>query len=121
MREAPTVRGDAAAGEGKKLAPPDWAAGELAVTDDDERDLSKALREEYLKIIRARRGLVEHELTRRRTMLALTVVLSLASVVLAAIGHPLVGGGAAGGAVLSGAATVPRNRAVRNAEGSAEV
>lgn len=74
----------------------------------DPGDPDRELQREIVLTARAERRLVEHELTRRRTLLALTVVLPVSGVVLALLGEPYVGGAFVGGGIVSGAATVPR-------------
>jgi len=53
-------------------------------------------------------GLVEFELIRRRTLLALTVALPIVGVILALVGESYIGGAFGTGAVASGAAAIPR-------------
>jgi hypothetical protein len=76
--------------------------------DRDIGDPQQELIREVVRTARAERRLVEHELTRRRTLLVVTVVLPVAGVVLALLGDPYVGGAFVGGAVASGAAALPR-------------
>jgi hypothetical protein len=66
------------------------------------------LQQEVVLTARAERRLVEHELTRRRTLLALTVVLTVVGAVLAILGEPSLGVAFGLGAVASGAG--PRGR-----------
>lgn len=80
-------------------------AGEI---EKSNGDVHPALEREAWLMARAERRLIEHELTRRRTLLALTVLLSLLAVILAAIGTPYLGGTLIGGAVAAGAATIPK-------------
>ena len=63
---------------------------------------------EDVRTARAKRRLLEFELTRRRTLLRLTVALPIAGVILALIGEPYAGGMLATGAIASGAAAIPR-------------
>lgn len=64
---------------------------------------------EAVLIQRARRRLVEFELTRRRALLVLTLALPIAGVALVLLGEPYAGGGLAGASMLaSGAAAVAR-------------
>ena len=61
---------------------------------------------------RAKRRLVEFELLRRRTLLALSVVFAIVGVALAFMDETYVGAPFAAGAVASGAAALPRRDAV---------
>jgi len=70
-------------------------------------DPRRELQEELVLTIRAERRLREHELTRRRVLLALTVALPIAAVVLALLGEPIVGGVFLGGGLASGAGAIP--------------
>src|ERR1044072_8027876 len=63
--------------------------------------LAELLRWEAFRTERAKRRLVEQELTRQRTLLALTVALAIIGVILALIGEPYAGGGLAGSGVLA--------------------
>lgn len=73
------------------------------------RDPHAELLWEVLLAERAKRRLIEHELTRRRTLLVLTVLLPIVGVVLALIGEPYAAGGLAGSGVLvSGVAALQR-------------
>jgi hypothetical protein len=69
-------------------------------TDPLRGDPEQTLREELVLMVRAERRLREHELTRRRALLAVTIALPTAGCVLAALGEPF----AAGGLVASGLA-----------------
>lgn len=79
-------------------------------------DVERRTRDPHLELLweavlteRAERRLVEFELTRRRTLLALTIALPIAGAVVALIGEPYAGGGLAGSAALaSGAAAMAR-------------
>ena len=58
---------------------------------------------------RAKRRLIEHELTRRRTLLVLTVLLPIVGAVLVLIGEPYAAGGlASSGVLVSGVAALQR-------------
>jgi hypothetical protein len=63
---------------------------------------------EDVRIARAKRELIEFELTRRRTLLRLTVALPVVGIILALIGEPYAGGAFLTGAIASGAAAIPR-------------
>jgi hypothetical protein len=73
--------------------------------DDSDPDLQR----EVLLAVRAERRLREHELTRRRVLLALTVLLVIAGVTLAFLDHPFIGSVFAGGGCASGVAAIPRS------------
>jgi hypothetical protein len=75
--------------------------------DRSSSDPHTELMREVVRTVRAERRLIEHELTRRRVLLALTVALPVAGVALAAAGDPYVGGAFVGGGMVSGAAAVP--------------
>lgn len=76
--------------------------------DPDSQDLEQALLRERVLMARAERRLREHELTRRRTLLILAVVLSSAGVVFASVGEPTAGGALLGGGFFSLAGTILR-------------
>lgn len=78
-----------------------------------EHDLADELGRELLLIVRARRRLLDHELTRRRALLALTVVLALAGLAFLAAGEPTVGVTAFVSATMSGTATMRDGRGPR--------
>lgn len=77
-------------------------------TDQQFEDPEQALLREVVLMARAERRLREHELTRRRILLALAVVLSVAGVVLASAGHPTAGAAVLGGGFFSAAGTFVR-------------
>ena len=70
---------------------------------DSDRDLQR----EILLTFRAERRLREHELTQRRVLLGLTVLLVAAAIVLAFLGHLFVGSAFAGSGFAS-AMAIPR-------------
>jgi len=78
--------------------------------DRQSEDPEQALLQEAVLMARAERRLREHELTRRRTLLALAVVLSVAGVVLASVGHPTAGAAVLGGGFFSAAGTFVRQQ-----------
>ena len=69
-------------------------------------DPDTAMRWESVLLARAQRRLVEHELTRRRTLLLLTVLLAVAGVVLALARDPALGGLFVSGALVPGIAAL---------------
>ena len=70
-------------------------------------DPSRELEQEIVRTVRAERRLREHELTRRRVLLALTVVLPIVGIVLSSLGDPYAGTTFVGGGLLS--AVIPRS------------
>jgi hypothetical protein len=70
-------------------------------------DSGHDLQREILLTIRAERRLREHELTRRRVLLVLTVLLVVAGIVLGFLGHLLAGSAFASGGFASGVASLP--------------
>ena len=76
------------------------------------RDPHEELLWEVVLTERAKRRLVEFELIRRRTLLALTALLPIVGVILVLIGEPYAGGSLAGGsALVSGVAALSRRDA----------
>lgn len=66
---------------------------------------------EDVRTKRAKRRLIEHELTRRRTLLILTVGLPIVGVILALFGEPNAGSGLVGvGFLAAGGAALARHR-----------
>jgi fatty acid desaturase len=79
-----------------------------ADVEKPQHDPDTELRWERVRMARARRRLVEHELTQRRVLLALTLALALIAIVAALIGHPSLGGVFGGVALAPGAAALSR-------------
>lgn len=82
--------------------------------DRQSEDPEQALVHEMVLMARAERRLREHELTRRRTLLVLAVVLSIAGVVLTSVGHPTAGAAVLGGGFFSAAGTFVRSQAPKS-------
>jgi hypothetical protein len=79
----------------------------------DREDPDTELRWESVRMARAKRRLVEHELTQRRTLLLLTVMLAIVAIVTALTNGPYVGGAFGGAAILPGLAVSTRRSSDR--------
>jgi hypothetical protein len=75
-----------------------------------DSDSADELIRELVLIVRAQRRLLDHELTRRRAFLMLSMVFALAGLLFVALGEPAVGVTAFAGATASGSATVRHGR-----------
>jgi hypothetical protein len=76
--------------------------------DGGFREPDPHLSREAMLTARAKRRLIEHELTRRRTLLVVTVGSYVLGVILALKGETHAGGALVAAAVASGAAALPR-------------
>lgn len=83
-------------------------AGDVDRTSGDPQ---RELMREVVLTARAERRLIEHELTRRRVLLIVTVALLLAAAALALVGHPYAGAGACVTAAGAMRAATTRRRA----------
>jgi len=82
----------------------------MAQSEDECDEEARELARELVRTARARRRLLDHELTRRRILLALTVVFALGGLVLIVVGRGTVGVTALVSATASGTATVSGGR-----------